>query len=114
MNLSNGNFKKPVVIASLFAVIVITAFAAQPAKEQFSLNPSHYELVTALPNCADFCPATLKADDLTINLDYELVDGSVQQIDGVTVFKNSKELSEVYLDRSEYERISAAIVGGVK
>ncbi|WP_111860675.1 hypothetical protein [Acinetobacter sp. CFCC 10889] len=110
MNLSNGNFKKPIAIASLFAAIAITAFAAQPAKEQFSLNPSHYELVTALPNCADFCPATLKADDLTVDLDYIMKDGDIEQIDNVIVSKSGLAIDDIYIDRSEYERISSAIV----
>ncbi|WP_218948400.1 MULTISPECIES: hypothetical protein, partial [unclassified Acinetobacter] len=115
MTLFKQHYKTAVTALGLSAILA-TAWALEPTAQELPVNihPSKYEVLTYLPNCKGFCPAQLKADDLTINLDYELVDGSVQQIDDVTVFKNSKELSEVYLDRSEYERISAAIVGGVK
>ena len=107
---------KTLMVSIGFSAILATAWALEPTSQELPVNihPSKYEVLTYLPNCTGFCPAQLKGDDLTINLDYQIVDGSVQQIDSVSVFKNSKELNNIYLDRSEYERISIAIVGGVK
>ena len=117
MELKNRMIKCLLALALIF--ILASAYALAPAKTQTELLPEpseeieihadKYQVVKSNPDCLGWCNATLKAGDYQIELDYNIVDGEVEQIDEVKVSIHGAPLDNVYIDRNEYAKISNAV-----
>ena len=115
MNTKFNILKSAFIAASISAGIAV-AYAFQPAKVA---DDSHQVIITAQKyevqsvNCNQVCIATVKADDYSIYVRYQMDDASVDRTEILNVV-HSDETVNAYIDRYEIEKINAAIVGGVK
>ena len=112
------NILKPVLIAASIGAGLFTAHAVQPAKTsieleepQVNIAAQQYEVQSV--NCNQVCIATVKADEYSIYVRYQMDDASVDRTEILNVV-HSNETVNAYIDRYEIEKINAAIVGGVK
>ncbi|MFW1741276.1 hypothetical protein [Acinetobacter johnsonii] len=78
---------------------------------QVNIAAKHYEVQSV--NCNQVCIATVKADEYSIYVRYQMDDASVDRTEILNVV-HSDETVNAYIDRYEIEKINAAIVGGVK
>lgn len=100
---------------SLFAVIATAfAFTSNPEpqeKPQVVITSNSYKVVDHF--CEEYCTAKVQADEYEIFVEYKLDDASVEFLDILNVVRHDETVN-AYIDRSEIEKINAAIVGGVK
>lgn len=106
----NQNYIKLILALTLVAVLT-TAYAFSPAKTQQELivdvTAPSYEVIQS--QCTDWCHATLKGGEFTLELDYKIIDGEVEQIDDVKASIHGEHIPNIYIDRNEYSKISSAV-----
>ena len=110
------NILKSVLISASIGAGLVTAYAFQPAKvaddnPQVVITAQKYEVLKR--TCNETCIATVKADEYSIYVRYQMDDASVDRTEILDVV-HSDETVNAYIDRYEIEKINAAIVGGVK
>ena len=102
-------------IALLATAIVISGCFAQAEsiedQPQVNIAAQQYEVQSV--NCNQVCVATVKADEYSIYVRYQMDDASVDRTEILNVV-HSDETVNAYIDRYEIEKINAAIAGGVK
>ena len=115
---TKSNILKSAFIAASISAGIAVAYAFQPAKTsieleepQVNIAAQQYEVQSV--NCNQVCIATVKADEYSIYVRYQMDDGAVEFLDILNVV-HSDETVNAYVDRYEIEKINAAIVGGVK
>ena len=115
---TKSNILKSAFIAASIGAGLVTAYAVQPAKTsieleepQINIAAQQYEVQSV--NCNQVCIATVKADEYSIYVRYQMDDASVDRTEILNVV-HSDETVNVYIDRYEIEKINAAIVGGVQ
>lgn len=106
------------VIATSVGMVLAAAYAFQPAKTpieleepQINIAAQQYEVQSV--NCNQVCIATVKADEYSIYVRYQMDDASVDRTEILNVV-HSDETVNAYVDRYEIEKINAAIAGGVQ
>ena len=109
------NILKSVLISASIGAGLVTAYAVQPAKTadelsepQVNIAAKQYEVQSV--NCNQVCIATVKADEYSIYVRYQMDDASVDRTEILNVV-HSDETVNAYIDRYEIEKINAAIVG---
>ena len=112
---TKSNILKSAIAASISAGIAV-AYAFQPAKvaddnPQVVITAQKYEVLKR--TCHETCVATVKADEYSIYVRYQMDDASVDRTEILNVVHFDKTVN-AYVDRYEIEKINAAIVGGVK
>jgi NADPH-dependent 7-cyano-7-deazaguanine reductase QueF len=114
---TKSNILKSAIAASI-GMVLVAAYALQPAKTpieleepQVNIAAQQYEVQSV--NCNQVCIATVKADDYSIYVRYQMDDASVDRTEILNVV-HSDETVNAYVDRYEIEKINAAIVGGVR
>ena len=110
------NILKSAFIAASISAGIAVAYAFQPAKvaddnPQVVITAQKYEVLKR--TCHETCVATVKADDYSIYVEYALDDASVEFLDILNVVRDGETIN-AYVDRSEIQKINAAIVGGVE
>ena len=112
------NILKSAFIAASISAGIAVAYAFQPAKTsieleepQVNIAAQQYEVQSV--NCNQVCIATVKADEYSIYVRYQMDDASVDRTEILSVVR-SDEAVNAYIDRYEIEKINAAIAGGVK
>ena len=115
---TKSNILKSAFIATLVSTGLVAAYAFQPAKTsieleepQVNIAAQRYEVESV--NCNQVCIATVKADEYSIYVRYQMDDASVDRTEILNVVHSNKTVN-AYVDRYEIEKINAAIVGGVK
>jgi len=115
---TKSNILKSALIAASISAALVTAYAVQPAKTadelsepQVNIAAKHYEVESV--NCNQICVATIKADEYSIYVRYQMDDASVDRTEILNVV-HSDETVNAYIDQYEIQKINAAIVGGVK
>ena len=78
---------------------------------QVNIAAQQYEVQSV--NCKLDCIATVKADEYSIYVRYQMDDASVDRTEILNVVHFDKTIN-AYVDRYEIEKINAAIVGGVR
>lgn len=114
---TKSNILKSAIAASI-GMLLVAAYAVQPAKTpieleepQVNIAAQQYEVQSV--NCNQVCIATVKADEYSIYVRYQMDDASVDRTEILNVV-HSDETVNAYIDRYEIEKINAAIAGGVK
>lgn len=102
------------IIFALSAIAVMAAvYASQPAKtteeQTVDVFADKYQVIKANPKCQGWCHATLQAGAIRLDLEYNIVDGEVEQIDEVKASIHGAPIANVYIDRNEYTKISNAV-----
>ena len=64
-------------------------------------------------SCEATCTATIQSGDTNIYIEYKLDDASVEFLDIINVVQRDQTIN-AYIDRSEIEKINAAITGGAQ
>ena len=112
------NILKSALVAASISAGIAVAYAFQPAKTsieleepQVNIAAQQYEVQSV--NCNQVCVATVKADEYSIYVRYQMDDASVDRTEILNVV-HSDETVNAYVDRYEIQKINAAIVGGVK
>ena len=112
------NILKSAFIAASISAGIAVAYAFQPAKTsieleepQVNITAQQYEVLKR--TCHETCVATVKADDYSIYVEYALDDASVEFLDILNVVRDGETIN-AYVDRSEIQKINAAIVGGAQ
>ena len=112
------NILKSALIAASISTGIAVAYAFQPAKTSIELEEpqtniaaKHYEVESV--NCKQICVATVKADEYSIYVRYQMDDASVDRTEILNVV-HSDETVNAYIDRYEIEKINAAIAKGEK
>ncbi len=115
---TKSNILKSAFIAASISAGIAVAYAFQPAKTpieleepQVNIAAQQYEVQSV--NCNQVCIATVKADEYSIYVRYQMDDASVDRTEILNVV-HSNETVNAYIDRYEIQKINAAIVGGVK
>ncbi len=113
---TKSNILKSAFIAAVISAGIAAAYAFQPAKvaddnPQVVITAQKYEVLKR--TCHETCVATVKADDYSIYVEYALDDASVEFLDILNVVHDGETIN-AYVDRSEIQKINAAIVGGVE
>ena len=78
---------------------------------QIDIVAQQYEVQSV--NCNQVCVATVKADEYSIYVRYQMDDASVDRTEILNVV-HSDETVNAYIDRYEIEKINAAIAKGEK
>lgn len=120
MELKNSLIKCSLALALIS--ILASAYALVPAKteselakvdsssvDEINIYAERYQVIKSNPHCLGWCNATLKAGDYQIELDYNIVDGEVEQIDEVKASIHGAPIENFYIDRNEYAKISSAV-----
>ena len=109
------NILKSVLISASIGAGLVTAYAFQPAKTsieleepQVNIAAKQYEVKSV--NCNQVCIATVKADEYSIYVRYQMDDASVDRTEILSVVR-SDEAVNAYIDQYEIQKINAAIVG---
>ena len=109
------NILKSAIAASI-GMLLVAAYAVQPAKTadelsepQVNIAAQQYEVQSV--NCNQVCVATVKADEYSIYVRYQMDDASVDRTEILNVVQ-SDETVNAYVDRYEIEKINAAIAKG--
>ena len=115
---TKSNILKSAFIATLISTGLVAAYAFQPAKTPIELEEPQVNIAAQLyevqsVNCNQVCIATVKADEYSIYVRYQMDDASVDRTEILNVV-HSDETVNVYIDQYEIQKINAAIVGGVK
>ena len=112
------NILKSAFIAALISAGIAVAYAFQPAKTsieleepQVNIAAKQYEVQSV--NCNQVCIATVKADEYSIYVRYQMDDASVDRTEILNVVRHDETVN-AYVDRYEIQKINAAIAGGVK
>ena len=112
------NILKSAFIATLISTGLVAAYAFQPAKTpieleepQVNIAAQQYEVQSV--NCNQVCIATVKADEYSIYVRYQMDDASVDRTEILNVV-HPDETVNAYIDQYEIQKINAAIAGGVK
>ena len=115
---TKSNILKSAFIATLVSTGLVAAYAFQPAKTadelsepQVNIAAKQYEVESV--NCNQVCVATVKADEYSIYVRYQMDDASVDRTEILNVV-HSDETVNAYIDQYEIQKINAAIVGGVQ
>ena len=115
---TKSNILKSVLISASIGAGIAVAYAFQPAKTpieleepQVNIAAQQYEVQSV--NCNQVCIATVKADEYSIYVRYQMDDASVDRTEILNVV-HSNETVNAYIDQYEIQKINAAIVGGVK
>ena len=115
---TKSNILKSAFIAASISTALVAAYAFQPAKTsieleepQINIAAQQYEVQSV--NCNQVCTATVKADEYSIYVRYQMDDASVEFLDILNVVRHDETVN-AYIDRYEIEKINAAIAGGVK
>ena len=109
------NILKSVLISASIGAGLVTAYAVQPAKTsieleepQINIAAQQYEVESV--NCNQVCVATVKADEYSIYVRYQMDDASVDRTEILNVV-HSDETVNAYIDQYEIQKINAAIAG---
>ncbi len=112
------NILKSAFIAASISTALVAAYAFQPAKTadelsepQVNIAAQQYEVESV--NCNQVCIATVKADEYSIYVRYQMDDASVDRTEILNVV-HSDETVNAYIDQYEIQKINAAIVKGEK
>ena len=110
------NILKSAFIATLISTGLVAAYAFQPAKvaddnPQVVITAQKYEVLKR--TCHETCVATVKADEYSIYVRYQMDDASVDRTEILNV-AHSDETVNAYIDQYEIQKINAAIAGGVE
>lgn len=113
---TKSNILKSAFIAASISAALVTAYAVQPAKTadelaepQINIAAKQYEVQSV--NCNQVCFATVKADEYSIYVRYQMDDASVDRTEILNVVHFDKTIN-AYVDRYEIEKINAAIAKG--
>ena len=100
-------------IALLATAIVISGCFAQAEsiedQPQVNIAAQQYEVQSV--NCNQVCVATVKADEYSIYVRYQMDDASVDRTEILNVVR-SDEAVNAYIDQYEIQKINAAIAKG--
>ena len=109
------NILKSAIIAASIGAGLVTAYAVQPAKTsieleepQINIAAQQYEVQSV--NCNQVCIATVKADEYSIYVRYQMDDASVDRTEILNVV-HPDETVNAYIDQYEIQKINAAIAG---
>lgn len=112
---TKSNILKSAFIAASISAGLVTAYAFQPAKTsieleepQVNIAAQQYEVQSV--NCSQICIATVKADEYSIYVRYQMDDASVDRTEILNVVHSDKTVN-AYIDQYEIQKINAAIVG---
>lgn len=112
------NILKSAFIAASISTALVAAYAFQPAKTsielaepQVNIAAQQYEVLKR--TCHETCVATVKADEYSIYVRYQMDDASVDRTEILNVVKFDETVN-AYIDHYEIEKINAAIAGGVR
>ena len=113
---TKSNILKSAFIAASISTGLVAAYAFQPAKvaddnPQVVITAQKYEVLKR--TCHETCVATVKADEYSIYVRYQMDDASVDRTEILNVVRHDETVN-AYVDRYEIEKINAAIAGGVK
>ena len=86
---------------------------AESIEDQPQVNIAAQQYEVESVNCNQVCIATVKADEYSIYVRYQMDDASVDRTEILNVV-HSDETVNAYIDQYEIQKINAAIVGGVK
>ena len=86
---------------------------AESIEDQPQINIAAQQYEVQSVNCNQVCIATVKADEYSIYVRYQMDDASVDRTEILNVV-HSDETVNAYVDRYEIEKINAAIAGGAK
>ena len=110
------NILKSAFIAAVISAGIAVAYAFQPAKTpieleepQVNIAAQQYEVQSV--NCNQVCTATVKADEYSIYVRYQMDDASVEFLDILNVVRHDETVN-AYIDRYEIEKINSAIAKG--
>ena len=110
------NILKSAFIAAVISAGIAVAYAFQPAKTpieleepQVNIAAQQYEVQSV--NCNQVCTATVKADEYSIYVRYQMDDASVEFLDILNVVRHDETVN-AYVDRYEIEKINSAIAKG--
>ena len=109
MNLKEHSIKA--IGALCLGAVIATAFAFTSAPEeqpQEVVTSNSYQVVEKF--CEEYCTAKVKAGEYEIFVEYKLDDASVEFLDILNVVRHDQSVN-AYIDRTEIEKINAAIVG---
>ena len=114
---TKSNILKSAIAASI-GMVLVAAYAFQPAKTsieleepQVNIAAQQYEVESV--NCNQVCIATVKADEYSIYVRYQMDDASVDRTEILNVV-HSNETMNTHIDQYEIQKINAAIAGGVE
>ena len=112
---TKSNILKSVLISASIGAGLVTAYAVQPAKTSIELEEPQVNIAAQRcevqsVNCNQVCIATVKADEYSIYVRYQMDDASVDRTEILNV-AHSEETVNAYIDRYEIEKINAAIAG---
>ena len=112
---TKSNILKSAIAASI-GMLLVAAYAVQPAKTpveleepQVNIAAQQYEVQSV--NCNQVCIATVKADEYSIYVRYQMDDASVDRTEILNVV-HSDETVNAYIDQYEIQKINAAIAKG--
>ena len=110
------NILKSAFIAASIGMVLAAAYAFQPAKvaddnPQVVITAQKYEVLKR--TCHETCVATVKSDEYSIYVRYQMDDASVDRTEILNVV-HFDETVNAYIDRYEIEKINAAIVWGAQ
>ena len=86
---------------------------AESIEDQPQVNIAAQQYEVESVNCNQVCIATVKADEYSIYVRYQMDDASVDRTEILNVV-HSDETVNAYIDQYEIQKINAAIAGGVK
>ena len=83
---------------------------AESIEDQPQVNIAAQQYKVQSVNCNQVCIATVKADEYSIYVRYQMDDASVDRTEILNVVR-SDEAVNAYIDRYEIEKINTAIAG---
>ena len=113
MNIKPNLFKTAFAIGLTAVIATAFAFQSEQPKEQPQVVITSDSYVMVDKFCEEYCTAKVQADEYEIFVEYKLDDASVEFLDILNVVRHDETIN-AYVDRSEIEKINAAIVGGVE
>ena len=116
MNLKTNLIKATGAIAAVAVMSVI--YASQPAKTSIEQEQPQVVITSDLyvvksKSCQEYCVAHIQGGENNIYVEYKLDDGSVEFLDILNVVRDDVTIN-AYVDRSEIQKINAAIVGSAQ
>lgn len=113
MNIKPNLFKAAFAIGLTAVIATAFAFSSEQPKEQPQVVITSDSYVMVDKFCEEYCTAKVQADEYEIFVEYKLDDASVDRTEILNVVKFDETIN-AYIDRSEIEKINAAIAGGGK
>ena len=86
---------------------------AESIEDQLQVDIAAQQYEVQSVNCNQVCIATVKADEYSIYVRYQMDDASVDRTEILNVV-HSDETVNAYIDQYEIQKINAAIAGGVQ